>query len=365
MSKLDLEVDLCGVHFKNPLLLSAGPPTANAKKIIEAYRQGWAGAVTKTLRLEAAVNPYPHIAAINRKNLLNAEKWSDLTYQQWIEKEIPAIKKEGIPVIVSVGHTLEEVEKIVPLVEEAGADIIELVSYEQEGFDEMVKIAKELVSVPVLAKISPNWSDPVGISLKCEKLGADGITAIDSFGPVLSIDVETGKPFLGSVKGEGWLSGFSIKPLAVYYVAGLASKLKIPVIGVGGIFSGKDVIEMIMAGATCVQVCTAAILEGIGLHKKLIQQISDFMNTHGYDKLEEIRGIALKEISKLTEEKKDKLHPVISEEKCTLCGLCVRSCPYGALTMGDRKVLLEIDMCQSCGLCYSVCPFNAITLQKR
>ena len=124
-----------------------------------------------------------------------------------------------------------------------------------------LRAAKEAVDVPVFMKLSPH-PNIQEIAVALEDAGADALVMINSFGPCLSIDLETGLPLMGSKDGFGWLSGAAIKPLALRCVYDAARAVKIPIIGVGGISNGRDAAEMFMAGASAVQVCTEAILRG-------------------------------------------------------------------------------------------------------
>lgn len=357
-------LSLCGVNLSNPLVLAAGPHGRDSKTLERAVKAGFGAVTTKTIRLTAAQNPFPNIARIGRDTLINAEKWSDLPLQTWVSHEIPAVKRLGAPIIASIGFTEKEAERIAPLVEEAGADFIETVTYDANQILPMVKAAKSAVKIPVIAKISADWSNLLKIAVKAEKLGADAVSAIDSAGPVLAIDVETGKPYLGTANGEGWLSGSAIHQIAVRCVAEIAERVKIPVIGIGGISSGQDVVEMMMAGADCVELCTAPILHGLQIVNRIENELVEFMELQGYRSIQNLRGVALKHLQKQKEESKKRLHPQIDIEACTLCGLCANLCPYQALALSDEKVVSYKRKCLSCGLCYSVCPRHAIKLRS-
>jgi len=357
-------LSLCGVNLSNPLVLAAGPHGRDSKTLERAVRAGFGAVTTKTIRLNAAQNSFPNIARIGRDTLINAEKWSDLPLQTWVTKEIPAVKRLGVPIIASIGFTEKEAERIAPLIEEAGADFIETVTYDADQVLPMVKATKSAVKIPVVAKVSANWPNLIRIAVKAEKLGADAISAIDSAGPVLAIDVETGKPYLGNANGEGWLSGSAIHPLAVKCVADIAEQVKIPVIGIGGISSGQDVVEMMMAGADCVELCTTPILHGLKIIDRIENELVEFMELKGYKSIQELRGVALKHLQKQMKESKKRLHPQIDREACSLCGLCVNLCPYQALALSDEKVVSYERKCLSCGLCYSVCPQHAIKLRS-
>ena len=101
---------------------------------------------------------------------------------------------------------------------------------------------------------------------------------INSFGPCLGIDIETGLPYMGSKEGYGWLSGPAIRPLALRCVYDAARAVHVPIFGVGGIAAGRDAAEMLMAGASAVQVCTAAILQGPKVYGKIAGELNKFLD---------------------------------------------------------------------------------------
>ncbi|MCK4478223.1 4Fe-4S dicluster domain-containing protein [Candidatus Bathyarchaeota archaeon] len=361
---VDISLSLCGVPLSNPLILAAGPYSRDSETLRRAIKAGFGAVTTKTIRLIAAENPFPHMAQVDRDTLINAEKWSDLPSQIWVEHEIQEVKRLGVPVIASIDFTGEEVEKIASLVEDAGADFIEIVSYDVQHILPMLKATKSVVKIPVIAKVRANWQDLLKKVIKVERFGADAVSAIDSIGPVLAINVETGKPYLGSVRGEGWLSGAAIRTVAVRCITDIARKVKIPVIGIGGVFRGRDVVEMIMAGAQCVELCTAPIMHGLQVVNHIKHELIEFMERKRYKTLQDFRGIALKHIDKQKEEMKEKVYPKINMRRCTSCKLCANLCPYQALTMKNGKVILDKNNCLSCGLCYSICPQHAISLVR-
>lgn len=113
-----------------------------------------------------------------------------------------------------------------------------------------IRAARATLDVPVFVKLSPLGREMVRAAQQAEEAGADGIVAINSFGPVLAIDPETQHLYVGGSDGYGWLSGPALKPLALRCVRDIARAVKVPVIGVGGIGRGIDVVEMLMAGAS-------------------------------------------------------------------------------------------------------------------
>ncbi len=232
----NLQVNICGLEFRNPILPAAGPPSKDGATLQAAANGGAGGLVTKTISVQPAEVPRPCMAEI-RGGFLNTELWSELPKEQWIEKEYKLARATGLPVIVGLGYTAAQIRELAPLVRPF-ADALEL-STHYVGNDitpiiDALCAAKEAVDVPVFMKLSPH-PNIQEIALALEEAGADALVMINSFGPCLGIDLETGLPLMGSKEGFGWLSGAAIKPLALRCVYDAARAVRIPVIGVGGV----------------------------------------------------------------------------------------------------------------------------------
>jgi ferredoxin len=270
-------------------------------------------------------------------------------------------------VIASIGYSADDLKKLGPLVEKAGIDGIEF-SLHYLGTDykpilEIAKTLREAVEVPIFSKLSPHILNLPEFSKALEKAGVDGIVAVNSYGPSLHIDVETAKPTLGGEFGYGWMSGPAIKPLALRCVADIARSVRIPVIGCGGVLKGTDAIEYFMAGASAVQICTGAILNGPKIYSKVDSEIKEFMVNHDYASIDDLRGISLRYLKQEPTLKSNP--PSITEDLCIGCHLCERYCIYNAIIIEDApppqfRVLLDKQKCYSCGMCTSVCPTRAV-----
>jgi dihydroorotate dehydrogenase/NAD-dependent dihydropyrimidine dehydrogenase PreA subunit len=355
----DLSVTLCGIELKNPLVLASGPLSWSAPGIRAGFDAGAAAVVTKTIRSQATVNPVPHIATAGQGSMLNTEGWSDLPAEQWIDQELPALSDRDGVLIASTGHTPIEVEKLAGPLAEAGADMLEVVSYEAEDAAPMVMAAKQAVSIPVLVKVSANWSNLLEVVDTCLETGADGVTAVDSIGPTLRVDVETGLPLLGSF---AWLSGRAILPIALRAVAEICLRQDVPVVGTGGVGRAEDVLEMVMAGATAVGVHTAPLLGGLGWFGKTLTRLERWLENHDHDYLANLRGGALPYLREPASH--IPLVFAFDAETCTQCGRCVTVCAYNARCLTSQgEMLLDKDLCHSCGLCASVCPTGALRLR--
>jgi len=358
----DLSVEICGLKFKNPILPAAGPTTRDGDNMLKAAEGGAGGLVAKTVSVTPALVPRPCIAKV-KESMLNAELWSDLSVEQWLKVEYKKAKQAGIPLIASIGYKADEIRELAPKVAAAGVDALEL-STHYLGNDpapvvDATKAAKEVVDIPVFVKLSPNILDISQFARAAEKAGADGIVAINTLGPCLAIEIENAMPMLGSANGYGWLSGQAIKPLAVRCVADVARAVKIPVIGVGGITTGRDAIEFIMVGASAVQLLTAAMIRGYKIYGIIADEMAKFMRAKGYNTIDDFRGIALRHLPEQPLRVSPKPVEVIAS-KCNACGLCERYCPYGAIRIVGKVAKVDASRCYECGLCVSACPTRAI-----
>ena len=357
----DLSVTICGITFPNPVLPAAGPNSKDGALCRAAAQGGAGGMVTKTISVKPAEVPRPSMAEV-KGGFLNTELWSELPKEQWLEKEYRAAKETGLPVIISLGYTPAEIAELAPLVKPY-ADALELsthyVGNDTTPIVNALKAAKAAVQVPVFMKMSPH-PNIQEIAKAIEDAGADGLVMINSFGPCMAIDVESGLPLMGSRQGYGWLSGPAIKPLAVRCVYDAAKVVSIPIFGVGGIASGRDVAEMFMAGAAAVQVCTAAILRGPDVYGKIVKELADFLDSHGYADLAEIKGLAHRKMSARPFRTTGGV-PIVDQERCNLCGMCEASCVYSALASAGTLVI-DAAKCCGCGLCVSRCPKQALAL---
>src|ERR1022692_592540 len=356
-----LSVSVCGLEFANPILPAAGPPSKEGATLQAAARGGAGGLVTKPVSVVPAVVPRPCMAEI-RGGFLNTELWSELAVEQWIETEYALARSTGLPVIISLGYTADQIRQVAPLVRPF-ADALEL-STHYVGNDiapiiNALHAAKAAVDVPVFMKLSPH-PNIQEIAVALEDAGADGLVMINSFGPCMSIDLETGLPLMGSKEGYGWLSGAAIKPLAVRCIYDAARVVSIPIFGVGGIVNGRDVAEMFMAGASAVQVCTEAILRGPTVYARIARELDAFLEQRGYASVEEIRGLTIRKMAERGAPRAGH-SPNVDMERCSLCGQCEISCPYGAISMDD-ELHTDEDKCFVGGLCARRCKRGALSM---
>jgi dihydroorotate dehydrogenase (NAD+) catalytic subunit len=358
----ELKVEICGLEFENPVLPAAGPPVWNGQAMKKCAQGGAGGLVSKTISVEGAKVPTPNMAEI-RGGFLNTELWSELPPARFIEREFPLARETGLPLIVSLGYSAEDIANLAPRVKKF-ADGLELSTHyigdDPRPMMDAIRVAKEAVDVPVFVKLSP-FRDMQTAAQAAKEAGADGIAAINSYGPCMAIEIESGRPLMGSGQGYGWVSGPMLKPLAVRCIFDVARTVDLPIFGVGGVSRGEDAIEMFMAGASAVQVCTAAILRGPKVFGKIAVQIDRWLDGHGYHSVEDIKGLVHKRL-KERDFRTEHVPPILDVEKCTGCGLCELSCVYQAIRVVDKKAVLDESLCYGCGLCVTRCRPGALDM---
>lgn len=352
----DLSTTVVGIPLEHPVLLASGPLSYDGEAIARAHRAGAAAVVTKTISCRPASNPIPHLS-ITEQGVLNCELWSDVRAEQWIHHEIPLAKESGAIVIASIGPTVGDVQELARAVARAGADALEVVSYDPAELPRMSGEAADRAGLPVLAKVNALWPCLGAIASECREHGARGITAVDSLGPALRIDVQRRRPLLGSP--ACWLSGAALLPLALRAVAVVHQATGGPVVATGGVSSGRDALEMLLAGGTAVGVCSLPLVKGLLSFASLRAQLDAELARAGFSVAEKAIGAALPALA--TTPGSQRMQLAWSRELCTECGRCVAICPYAARSEPGRS---DLSKCRLCGLCASVCRTGALLLEE-
>ena len=299
----DLSVELCGVALDNPVIPASGT-FGFGKEMSEIYDINILGSISfkGTTRDARFGNPTPRIAECP-SGLINSVGLQNPGVDAVVAHELPELRKIfRKPIIANIsGFSIEEyVECCQKLDKEEQVAILEVniscpnvhnggmaFGTSPESAAAVTKAVKAVTTKPVFIKLSPNVTDIVAIAKACEEAGADGITLINTM-LGMRIDIARRKPVIANKMGG--FSGAAIFPIAVRMVYQVAHAVKIPVIGCGGVSSAEDVVEMMMAGATGVQV-GAENLRNPYACKEIIEELPYVMERLGIEKLTDIIGI--------------------------------------------------------------------------
>ena len=382
----DLSVNFAGVKFKNPIITSSMTFGWSGEALKKAGLAGAGGVVCKSIGSPAETFEHPRCGrmVLYKHNgvpigMQNNEIFSTINLEDWLDKELKIATEGEARMVVSIvaNPKPSDTAEIVKKVADTGlVDIFELnVSCPMPAANvgmnigkdpclvaEQVKAVKKACpDIPLMPKMTPNVSDIAIIAKACEDSGADAIAATNSIQALAGVNVETGKPLLPAFGGY---SGPCVHPIMLRIVAQIAQAVKIPVSGIGGVSNWEHALEMMMVGASTVQIGTGLMWRGYNVISDILSGMEAFMERKGYQSTEEFVGIALKHI--ISTEDMAKLPPVVSkvnEDLCIGCGNCIKVCGYEAIEMGDNNIIKIIeDNCDGCGLCVQVCPTSALSL---
>ena len=301
--KFDTSVELCGVKLDNPIIPASGT-FGFGREFADFYDLDCLGAISfkGTTRDARFGNPTPRIAECEA-GMINSVGLQNPGIDKVIAEELPHLRSIfHKPIVANIsGFSLEEYEECCAKIDrEEQVEIIEVnvscpnvhnggMSFgtQPESAAEVTRRVKSVTTKPVFIKLSPNVTDIVSIARACEDAGADGICLINTL-LGMRIDTMRRRPVIANKMGG--FSGDAIFPVAVRLVYQVANACKIPVMGCGGVSTANNVIEMMMAGATAVQV-GAANLKNPYAAKEIIEALPAEMERLGIERLSDIIGI--------------------------------------------------------------------------
>jgi dihydroorotate dehydrogenase (NAD+) catalytic subunit len=282
-----METELCGVKLKNPFIAASG--TFGFGREFDAFYDisCWGGISVKGLTLKPREGNPPHRIAETASGILNSVGLQNPGVDSFIKDELPWLVAKGTAVIANIaGATEDEYVEIARRLSDAPVDIVELnisCPNVKEGgvqFGTSPSSAARIVSAvrktcrqPLMAKLSPNVSDIASVARAAEASGADAISLINTL-TGMAIDTKTRAPILANVTGG--LSGPAIKPVALRMVFEAARAVSVPVVGMGGIMTGDDAAQFMIAGATSVMIGTANIVDPMS-GPRIIAEFEEFL----------------------------------------------------------------------------------------
>ena len=302
--KPDLATELCGVRLRNPTILASGI-LGTTRALLRRVARAGAGAVTiKSISLEPRSGHSNPTILTFEAGMINAVGYSNPGAEAAAE-EFENLAEVGVPVIASViGTEPEDFVKVLDVIggPEWAAVEIPLSCPHTPGFGTMAgqgtpeataritAAVRKATDLPLFVKISPNTPELGEVARAAEEAGADAITAVNSLGPGMLINAEARRPVLDFKVGG--VSGPALRPIALRCVYDVYEAVKIPIIGVGGISTGRHAIEMIMAGATAVGIGTGVWYEGMEVFDKVCREMQKWMAANNCSSPRELIGAA-------------------------------------------------------------------------
>lgn len=304
MSHIDLSVNLCSIPLANPTILASGI-LGTTKAFLKRVAENGAGAVTiKSVSTEPREGHKNPTVITFEAGMLNAVGYSNPGVDAAV-REFSNLQDVNAPVIASViGTQKGDFVRVVEGLSGSQFSAIEipLSCPHTPGFGllagqgtpeatfAITSEVRKVTRLPIFVKLSPNIPEICTIAKAAEDAGANAITAVNSMGPGMIINIEAQRPVL-SFK-VGGVTGDALRPIAVRCVYDLYKAVKIPIVGVGGISTGRHAIEMMMAGASAVGIGTGVYYRGIDVFKKICGEMTQWMEENGLDNMNKIVGVA-------------------------------------------------------------------------
>jgi dihydroorotate dehydrogenase (NAD+) catalytic subunit len=301
---MDISAKLGKLKLSNPTVLASGILGVTKASLKNVALNG-AGAVTlKSVSIEPRTGHHAPIIVTYDAGMLNSVGLSNPGIKE-ARREFSNVKDVPVPVIASIiGQNAQDFAFLAEQFNDMGFAAIEVAvscphtpgfgtmggQSKPETVAEITAAVRKKTNLPLFIKLSPNVEGIAQSAKAAENAGADGITAVNSLGPGMVIDVKTAKPILGGIVGG--ITGPALRPVAVRCVYDIYKTVNIPIIGTGGIMTGNDAAEMILAGASAVGIGSAVYYRGVDVFKKVCDELDSVMKECGYRNVESMRGKA-------------------------------------------------------------------------
>ncbi len=299
-TSVNLAVDLGGLRMKNPVTVASGTFAAGREYSDFVDVSSLGAVTTKGVSLNGwEGNASPRIAE-TPSGMLNSIGLQNPGVAHLKEEDIPWLVSQNATIVVNVsGHSFQEYVDVIEALEEAPVDAYEIniscpnvdaggmnMGTSVTSVEQVVSLCRAATKRPIIVKLTPNVTDITEIARAAEAAGADALSLINTL-MGMAIDVTSRRPVLA--RAVGGLSGPAVKPVALRMVWETAKAVKIPLLGMGGISSGTDAIEFMLAGATAVAVGTANFVDPYATIR-VIDGIIDYCEQQGVKDIAELRG---------------------------------------------------------------------------
>ncbi len=300
---VDMKVNIAGVEFKNPVITASGTFGFGKEfsQYIDISKLG--GITLKGLTLAPREGNKPPRIAETPAGILNSVGLQNPGIEDFLKDELPAIKNLDTVLIANIsGNTIEDYCSIAEKLSDSDIDMIEMniscpnvksggivFGTQPETVNKITGEVKKHCKKPLIVKLSPNVTDITEIARAAEAGGADALSLINTI-LGMKIDIHTKRPVLAN--NVGGLSGPAVKPVAVRMVWQVANAVKVPLIGMGGIMTGEDAVEFMLAGATAVAVGTG-MFKDPEMSVKVVNGIEKYLKDKGINDVKELIGAVI------------------------------------------------------------------------
>lgn len=374
---VDLHVTFAGVEIKNPIIIASSPLTESAEAIFQCEKHGAGAVIAKSCsstRLDK--NGY-------RRCLIDEKGWwAASTYNREIQDVhdaaiylTNAVKGSKIPVFASVSELsldCSEWLNTCQIVQRSGVAGIQLdlfyfenalgVPMFQEKFVELLSTLKSKLDVPIFPKLNINLPTQFMVNL-FKGAGINDVSLLDSVSLPAPISInKSGSPklrFASNIKRASLFGAWQF-PLTMKYLYDLQLG-GFSICAGGGIKNSSDIIELLLLGAQAVQIATAIILEGYLKIKEFITGIESFMIKNNFQKITDIRGVAISHFS----DESDYINATVKFNKalCTGCNNCISQGFCNAISRTNGVIEIDKNLCEGCSLCVELCPSKALYME--
>lgn len=363
-------VELMGLTLKNPVITAAGPWARDGASIQRCVDAGAAAVITETITLDANPVLRPRLYYDDGR-LFNIMLYSDLQLEQW-EAELESVRLGDCKLIASIwASTPSELAYLAARVERMGAHGVEISISAPIGtrnkardgdpiqISAFLRAVAAAVDIPIMVKLSYEAAVSLPFVQSIQDSGGAAVSAIDALKGLQGVDLEHRRPLMPTYGGY---SGASIRPVALAATAILKQYSPLQICAVGGVETGRHVLEYLMLGARAVQLGTVLQLEGYGAVPRILGELEDWLDSHGMHSLEEIQGSALPALFPFEDIAPQPLTASVGNCPGDCPAPCLEGCLYGAITLQAGRPRVDPALCQGCGLCAARCPTGAIRL---
>jgi len=303
---MNLSVNFCGIEFPNPTVLASGYLGVTGASLANCIKNGCGGVTAKSLFMEERPgHPNPTVLTYPGGIINAVGLCGEGIREAKHEFEIYKKKCPDNPILGSVaGKNIKELVEVAEIMDSYPVDIIELnfscpnvddemgrpIACDPKMTSEATKAIRKVTKKPISVKLSPNVPNIGIIAKHAQEAGADAITAINTVGPGMLIDIYTRCPILANKVGG--VGGQGIKPIAIRCVYDIYKHVSIPIIATGGIINGKDAIEMLMAGGTLLGIGSALAYHDMKAFDIITNKIREFMEEEGFTDIADLVGLA-------------------------------------------------------------------------